>query len=1293
MTSLKKINKINSIISFLLILVVIFSVFGLVTATSDLSSSVAQAEVWYGESLPFEWTSESDGTVSDPYRISSPANLAYLAEMVNSGTTYANKYFVLTEDLDLNNYPWTPIGNETYAFQGNFDGDSHIIKNLNVDNESYKYSALFGNIGKGATVENFILGSGSVVAENTSSYTASFASYVSEATVRYIKNEGVSVNGKTGLATGGVIGNVVSSQITGIYNYASVESIVSTTGGVFGIVDSSTLRYIINYGSLLGVSRLGGVAGYIVSSDIEALSNEGNISTMGSSDTFTNVGGIIGMASDISSLNLSGNTGDIIGGKNVGGLIGSLENTTTSLELRYSYNIGTVSSAIENAGGLIGNINANFIEAYKCYNLGNVTVPSNASYDALICNLAAVANQTFTNCYYLNSLITAALNVSPIESWRKAEMQNYFNTEDEFYFVLSNTINKNNNTRLIWELCGGGDGTESNPYYIIDELFFAKEGNRFENFTKFSFGYNVNDNSKLYFNYIQIFDIDFKQADGSYYNITKPLSYKTFNGNGRKIFNCNSSVINNTNLLFNVNTRDSIMENVNIASGKIIVSSLSTSSTGILGIANYGIIRNCYVNVDIDFVSFDGISLGFAGYVSQNYGIIENCVFAGTVDLGNLFSGIFGGIASYNCAVIKNCVSYANFINLNNYDNQKTILIAGISSSNNIDYMDTVTNNSSYIVDYYEISNCLFLGSIDYTYYAEISENIGIYPIDIYYVSSKSEYENYLNNPNSKCKNNFYLTDNLSEDALSNIEQALNQNKELELSGEIFIYDEPLALDSMDMVTKQEESKPQALKDLDDSAWEFKKNKGTSYYFPSLKNVDYNIAPITLYRAEFNDVSGDNPTIIQYVKKGEKFVRPDEQTEKAGFEIYDWYYYEGLYSPFNFDRVAFEDVVLYGKWQLIAPTVTLVSNAENNTVESGQKLILTAMTNHVLNGTYEYTWYKKDGNKEIGLNNPYQSLTISSPLDSGEYYCTVTFFYNRYNSKTTTETISATITRLIPDVDAPVINKDYNTGNVLDDVSLPDGWTWENSDTALSKGENYYNAIFTPSDLVNYQPVVKQVKINALSKTLLIVLWTLLPILICILILLLLYLIWLFWLRTYTVSFETFGGEKIDSLRFRYGESVIVPTPTKYNNEFLGWMSDFSLSTPFGGGGMPRRNITLFAKWRSVPKALYVSRKAEALPAGHSRLLALAPPDTETTITKDPDGNIIRKVKFVNNQKPEEKVNEKENINITKSDEKAVQKEILPKQQNIVSHNHVVFGYNEVAATIDKDKNKNDSKY
>lgn len=1285
MTSLKKINKINSIISFLLILVVIFSVFGLVTATSDLSSSVAQAEVWYGESLPFEWTSESDGTVSDPYRISSPANLAYLAEMVNSGTTYANKYFVLTEDLDLNNYPWTPIGNETYAFQGNFDGDSHIIKNLNVNDDSFVYSALFGNIGKGATVENFILGPGSVVSENNLSYVASFAAYVSEATVRYIKNEGVSVNGKTGLATGGVIGNVISSQITGIYNYASVESIVSTTGGVFGIVDSSTLRYIINYGSLLGVSRLGGVAGYIVSSDIEALSNEGNISTMGSSDMYANIGGIIGIASDISSLNLSGNTGDIIGGKNVGGLIGSLENTTTSLELRYSYNIGTVSSSIENAGGLIGYINTDSIEAYKCYNLGNVVSPSSGEYDALICNLATVTNQTFTNCYYLNSLITAALNVSPIESWRKVEMQNYFNNDDEIYFVRSNSVN-NNNTRLIWELCGGGEGTESNPYYVIDELFFAEEGNRFVDFSASAFG-NI---KNFEFCYIQIFDIDFKQADGSYYSITKPLSYKTFNGNGRKIFNCNFISKAYTFNLFNDNSYDSILENLNIVSGKVIVSS---ADKGLLFDTNYGIIRNCYVNVDMDFISYslEG-NFSFGGYVSINYGIIENCVYAGTINLGSLSQGTISSIANRNFAAIRNCVSYAKVINFMNADINKAIAFAGISCYNVIDYMDSLTDNSSYIVDYFEISNCLFLGSIDYTYYAELSENISIYPISIYCGASQTAYESYLNNPNSKCENNYYLTDNLSEDALSNIEQSLKENKELELSGEIFIYDEPLALDSMDMVTKQEESKPQALKDLDDSAWEFKKNDGTSYYFPSLKNVDYNIAPITLYRAEFNDVSGDNPTIIQYVKHGEKFVRPDEQTEKAGFEIYDWYYYEGLYSPFNFGEVAFEDVVLYGKWQLIAPTVTLVSNAENNTVESGQKLILTAMTNHVLNGIYEYIWYKKDGNKEIGLNNPYQSLTISSPLDTGEYYCEVIFFCGKYNAKTITETISATITRLIPDVDAPVINKDYNTGNVLDDVSLPDGWIWENSDIALSKGENYYNAIFTPSDLVNYQPVVKQVKINALSKTLLIVLWTLLPILICILILLLLYLIWLFWLRTYTVSFETFGGEKIDSLRFRYGESVIVPTPTKYNNEFLGWMSDFSLSTPFGGGGMPRRNITLFAKWRSVPKALYVSRKAEALPAGHSRLLALAPPDTETTITKDPDGNIIRKVKFVNNQKPEEKVNEKENINITKSDEKAVQKEILPKQNNI-SHNHVVFGYNEVAATIDKDKNKNDSKY
>ena len=51
------------------------------------------------------------GTESNPYLIASGANLAYLAQQVNGGTNYQDKFFCLTEDIDLNNKNWTPIGN------------------------------------------------------------------------------------------------------------------------------------------------------------------------------------------------------------------------------------------------------------------------------------------------------------------------------------------------------------------------------------------------------------------------------------------------------------------------------------------------------------------------------------------------------------------------------------------------------------------------------------------------------------------------------------------------------------------------------------------------------------------------------------------------------------------------------------------------------------------------------------------------------------------------------------------------------------------------------------------------------------------------------------------------------------------------------------------------------------------------------------------------------------------------------------------------------------------------------
>ena len=136
--------------------------------------------VWDG-SIDTDWETDMDGN----YLITSAAELAGLAQVVNENTLvyqanteyhafYGNGMtFVLTDDIDLNNRAWNPIGylakdnlvntnRVKRMFQGTFDGQGHIISNCNasVDNvgggsgNSRKVTVgVFGAI-NGATIKN-----------------------------------------------------------------------------------------------------------------------------------------------------------------------------------------------------------------------------------------------------------------------------------------------------------------------------------------------------------------------------------------------------------------------------------------------------------------------------------------------------------------------------------------------------------------------------------------------------------------------------------------------------------------------------------------------------------------------------------------------------------------------------------------------------------------------------------------------------------------------------------------------------------------------------------------------------------------------------------------------------------------------------------------------------------------------------------------------------------------------------------------------------------------------------------
>lgn len=222
----------------------------LAVATFLSSALMAQWDGVTPETLAFT----GEGTENNPYKITTEADLAYLAKMVNAGTAYANKFFEQTVDLDLGNNTWTPIGNNSKQFSGTYDGAGKVIKNLYYKDPSKQYVGLFGGI-NGATLKNITLASGFVYG------------------YQY-------VGGICGIAKG-------QSTITCCANIATVYGKMERVGGVVAQIAGTTdVNNCINYGLISAYNFAGGVIGGRDKNTNETVSyciNVGQVFTMRSS--------------------------------------------------------------------------------------------------------------------------------------------------------------------------------------------------------------------------------------------------------------------------------------------------------------------------------------------------------------------------------------------------------------------------------------------------------------------------------------------------------------------------------------------------------------------------------------------------------------------------------------------------------------------------------------------------------------------------------------------------------------------------------------------------------------------------------------------------------------------------------------------------------------------------------------------------------------------------------------------------------------------------------------------------
>ncbi len=208
------------------------------------------------------------GTEADPYLIYTGAQLAYLAQTTNNGNNYANTFFKLMNNIDLNCIAWTPIGvgtitsasnNTSYTFNGSFDGNGCVISNLLITESTTSFTGLFGCLNY-ATISHLGIEDAYVTATGIDTYRCAAGilagGSVNEVTIRYCYVTGaITVDGNDGyLDIGSIIGNCYGAIIYDCYAHADIvvnSSRDGHVGGLVGFLDSSSgMARCFYYGEL-----------------------------------------------------------------------------------------------------------------------------------------------------------------------------------------------------------------------------------------------------------------------------------------------------------------------------------------------------------------------------------------------------------------------------------------------------------------------------------------------------------------------------------------------------------------------------------------------------------------------------------------------------------------------------------------------------------------------------------------------------------------------------------------------------------------------------------------------------------------------------------------------------------------------------------------------------------------------------------------------------------------------------------------------------------------------------------
>ncbi len=135
------------------------------TYESDSNNNMYDFKATYPGTADSEGLTNNTDSTAKIVKIETAEQLFAFAAAVKGGNSYAGYTITLVNDIDLQNVPWTPIG-QTGAteFKGVFDGNGKTIKNLFINNADPSASCSTGLFGwieshgdEGVTVKNLTI--------------------------------------------------------------------------------------------------------------------------------------------------------------------------------------------------------------------------------------------------------------------------------------------------------------------------------------------------------------------------------------------------------------------------------------------------------------------------------------------------------------------------------------------------------------------------------------------------------------------------------------------------------------------------------------------------------------------------------------------------------------------------------------------------------------------------------------------------------------------------------------------------------------------------------------------------------------------------------------------------------------------------------------------------------------------------------------------------------------------------------------------------------------------------------